>query len=86
MIAALPPYLYRITMRVAMLALAAAAGGAVALLVIVLPSSVLRSVGAVPFSLEDSSLFWPVLVVAAFWSMAHTLDSIVELTNATRRR
>jgi hypothetical protein len=85
MIAALPPYLYKISMRVAMLALAGAAGGGVALLVIVLPSSVLRSVGAVQFSLEDSSLLWAVLVVAAFWSMAHTLDSIVEITNARGR-
>lgn len=78
------PYLQKIFLRCVMLMLSAVVGAVGAGFVIVLPSALLKSIGAVSFSLEDSALMWPVLALGGLWSMAHGLDSIVEITNKRR--
>jgi len=78
-------YFQKIVRRVLMIGLAALAGAVGALMVILMPLLLLHEIGATSLDTDKSGLTWPILLVGAFWGVAHMLDEIVENVHRLER-
>jgi hypothetical protein len=72
------PYPVRMLGRMLLAALVGLGGAIGSGMAIVAPLGLLRELQVIGFRIEDSVLFWVVLILGALWGVAHMADNIAD--------